>query len=68
VIVVNGQPAPEARAGDTLTALLARMSLDPAARGVAIAVDGEVVPRSGWREHVLDDGARVEILTATQGG
>jgi sulfur carrier protein len=68
VIVVNGAPEPQARPGDTLTALLVSMSLDPAARGVAIAVDGEVVPRSGWGQHVLDDGARVEILTATQGG
>ncbi len=38
------------------------------ATGVAVAVDGEIVPRAGWSRHRLDDGARVEVLTAVQGG
>ena len=37
-------------------------------RGVAVAVDAEVVPRSEWARRRLDDGARVEVLTAMQGG
>lgn len=36
--------------------------------GVAVAVDGAVVPRRQWPEHGLTDGARVEVLTAVQGG
>ena len=36
--------------------------------GVAVAVDGEVVPRARWAATVLADGARVEVLTAVQGG
>jgi sulfur carrier protein len=36
--------------------------------GVAVAVDGEVVPRTGWSAYVLEDGAVIEILTAVQGG
>ena len=36
--------------------------------GVAVAVDGEVVPKVRWAEAVLADGARVEVLTAVQGG
>jgi sulfur carrier protein len=36
--------------------------------GVAVAVDGEVVPRTAWPEHALRAGAKVEILTAVQGG
>jgi sulfur carrier protein len=36
--------------------------------GCAVAVNGEVIPRSGWEEHVLRDGDRVEVLTAVQGG
>ncbi|OLT17457.1 thiamine biosynthesis protein ThiS [Pseudonocardia sp. CNS-139] len=36
--------------------------------GVAVAVDGEVVPRAGWPDAVLAEGARVEVLTAVQGG
>lgn len=37
-------------------------------RGVAVAVDGEVIPRASWREHRITEGARVEVLTAVQGG
>jgi sulfur carrier protein len=36
--------------------------------GVAVAVDGEVVPRGEWPAVVLGEGARVEVLTAVQGG
>lgn len=36
--------------------------------GVAVAVDGEVVPRADWTLWRLVDGASVEILTAVQGG
>ena len=37
-------------------------------RGVAVAIDGEVVPRSTWADAVIEAGARVEILVAVQGG
>ena len=37
-------------------------------RGVAIAVDEEVVPRSAWAATQVDAGDRVEILRAAQGG
>ena len=37
-------------------------------RGLAVAVNGEVVPRGGWSASVLRDGDRVEVLTAAQGG
>jgi sulfur carrier protein len=42
------------------------VSLD--ARGIAVAVDREVVRRGAWSETPLSGGARVEILTAIQGG
>jgi sulfur carrier protein len=35
---------------------------------VAVAVDGEVVPRSEWGERTLADGSRVEVVDAIQGG
>jgi sulfur carrier protein len=38
------------------------------APGVAVAVDREVVRRGAWAETALTAGARVEILTAIQGG
>ena len=37
-------------------------------RGVAVAVNAEVVPRSAWAETTLEDGQRVELLAAMQGG
>jgi sulfur carrier protein len=37
-------------------------------RGVAVAVNGEVVPRSAWANRYLEDGDAVEVLTAVQGG
>jgi sulfur carrier protein len=37
-------------------------------RGVAVALDGEVVPRSQWDSTPLRDGATVEVLAAIQGG
>ena len=43
-------------------------TLTSARRGVAVAVNGEVVPRSTWATVPLADGDSVEVLTATQGG
>ena len=43
-------------------------SLTPQVRGVAVAVNGEVVPRPDWNRIALRDGDRVEVLTAAQGG
>jgi sulfur carrier protein len=54
--------------GTTLTQLLGGLDVPPGARGVAVAVDAEVVPRGEWPEHVLGDGAQVEVVTAIQGG
>ena len=52
--------------GDDVAALVA--TLTDARRGVAVAVNGEVVPRSAWAGTGLTDGDRVEVLTAAQGG
>ncbi|WP_018217033.1 sulfur carrier protein ThiS [Salinispora vitiensis] len=37
-------------------------------RGLAVAVNGEVVPRGGWPATLLCEGDRVEVLSAAQGG
>lgn len=66
-IVLNGQTC-ELGAGETLLGALAALDLAPDARGVAVAVDGEVVPRARWATFALGEGARVEVLTAMQGG
>jgi len=38
------------------------------ARGVAAAVNGDVVPRGAWSATPLRDGDQVEVVTAVQGG
>jgi sulfur carrier protein len=67
VIRLNGQES-ELQPGETVAAVLRRLELSPEARGIAVAVDGEVVPRAGWETYVLSDEARIEVLTAIQGG
>ena len=63
-IRVNGQF--EALA-TTVSALLAAKNLE-AARGVAVAVNNSVVPRSAWPTTLLSDGDVVEIVRAVGGG
>jgi sulfur carrier protein len=67
VIVLNGERS-ELAAGETVLVALERLGVDRRARGLAVAVDGEVVPRAAWERFALRDGARVEVLTAMQGG
>jgi sulfur carrier protein len=67
MIVVNGEPR-TAAGTETVGELLGALGLGPEARGVAVAVDGEVVPRSQWQRRPLEDGARVEVVGAIQGG
>ena len=67
MILLNGKRS-ELRAGATVVAALASLDLAPDAPGVAVAVDGEVVPRSNWGSRALGEDARVEVLTAMQGG
>ena len=64
MILLNGRPAEGD--GATVADLLARLELPD--RGVAVAVDAEVVPRGDWGTFVVPDGANVEIVTAVQGG
>ena len=42
--------------------------VDGRRRGVAVAVDGEVVPRGEWESTELSEGMKVEVLQAVQGG
>jgi sulfur carrier protein len=67
VIYVNGEPTSVADDA-TVADLLRGLDVDPGRRGIAVAVEGEVVPRSTWDEAVLGRGARVEIVNAVQGG
>ncbi|CRK61240.1 Sulfur carrier protein ThiS @ Opine oxidase subunit C [Alloactinosynnema sp. L-07] len=64
-IEVNGEPR-EVADGTTVADVLAALGLP--ANGIAVAVDGEVVPRADHARTTVTDGAAVEILTAVQGG
>ena len=66
-VIVNGQPA-EVDRGQTVAGLLARLGHPPGGPGIAVALNGEVVPRSAWPTTALDDNDRLEVLGASQGG
>jgi sulfur carrier protein len=54
--------------GASLADALAASGADPGERGLAAALDGEVVPRARWGETRLRDGQRLEVVQAVQGG
>ena len=64
-VVVNGEPR-ELQDGATVADVV--RTLTDVERGVAVALDGEVVPRSEWETTTLADGRHVEVLRAVQGG
>jgi sulfur carrier protein len=66
MIVINGEP--RERDGATIVELLADLGVEDRARGVAVAVNGEIVPRAHWPHHHVAAGDRVEALSAMQGG
>lgn len=62
---VNGE-ARDVPAGTTVAGLVALVGAHP--EGVAVAVNGEVVPRATHARHALRDGDRVEVIRAVGGG
>jgi sulfur carrier protein len=66
VITINGE---RRELGDDATIEAAvRVAGAPEGRGVAVALDGEVVPRGEWATTEVQDGQQVEVLRAVQGG
>jgi thiazole synthase len=66
-IDLNGEPL-ELDDGATLDLAVRESGVGGETRGVAVAVDGEVVPRAEWGSTALVEGQRVEVLAAIQGG
>jgi len=66
-VIVNGQPA-EVDPGQTVAGILAGLGHPPEGPGIAVALNGEVVPRSAWPTTPLDDNDHLEVLGASQGG
>lgn len=65
-IRINGETEPFAAV--TLEQLLEEKAVDTGHRGIAVALNGAVVPRAGWRDTALKPGDSVEIVRARQGG
>lgn len=65
-ITVNDKP--RVTSAQTVEALVLETLGEVPEAGVAVALGGDVVPRSAWGEQQLADGAVIDILTAVQGG
>ena len=66
-VTLNGEPRELGQDASVVDAVAAS-GAEPEGRGLAVAVDGEVVPRGEWGAFELRDGHRVEVLKAVQGG
>jgi sulfur carrier protein len=75
LVRINGE-ARELAVGATVASVVESMSAAPAGRaapapagrGVAVALDGQVVPRGEWDATELSEGMRLELVVAVQGG
>jgi sulfur carrier protein len=65
-LTVNG--VDEEVAATTVAQLLAARGIDPAARFLAVALNGSVVRRTSWDETALNSGDAIEIVRPLQGG
>jgi len=66
-VTVNGteRDLPE---GVTVAGVVESLAGAAQGRGVAVALEGEVVPRAQWPTTEVRDGASIEIVVAVQGG
>lgn len=64
-VQVNGRDVDVAEDATVADAVRA---VDAPRTGVAVALDGAVVPRGAWASTALREGAALEVLTAVQGG
>jgi len=67
IVHVNGQPF-EIEPGTTVARVVEELRPGGGRRGIAVAIDAEVVPRGQWDDRVLDAEARLEVVNAIQGG
>jgi sulfur carrier protein len=64
-ITVNGKPR-QLGASTSLAELVRAVS--DRDKGIAVALNNEVVPRGSWGETAISDGDRIDVVTAVQGG
>lgn len=67
-LIVNGKDT-EAETGIGLAKLLEHFLTSTSSRqSIAVAVNDAVVPRNSWGKRRLEEGDRIEIIRAVQGG
>ena len=66
-ITLNGERR-EVAQGATVLDVLRTAGLDPARPGIAVALDGTVIPRDAWGGTAVPPGSDMEIIHAVQGG
>ena len=66
ILIVNGSSM-KLEDGSSIAQVIAALDI-PTTNGVAVAVDGTVIPRSEWDTLALRSGMRLEVLRAVQGG
>ena len=67
IVTINGERR-ELPSSATVASVVELLDVAPAARGVAVALNGEVVTRAQWPQTEVQDGARIEIVAAIGGG
>lgn len=65
-ITVNGKPTPWS--GQSVRTLLAEAGIAPERGGVAVALNGTVVPRADWDSTALRPEDKIEIVHIVRGG
>jgi sulfur carrier protein len=66
-VLLNGEPR-RLPLDATVETAVREAGVEREGRGVAVAVDGEVVPRGRWSDTELREGQQIEVLHAVQGG
>ncbi len=66
-LIINGEKrdVPDV---EMLNTLMTRLNVAPEAKGVAVAINGTVVPRGEWPSTRLNTGDEIEVIHAVQGG
>ena len=66
-ITLNGEDR-TVDSGISIRDLLIDLSHDPDRKGIAVAVNAEIVTRAEWNSTRLGSGDRVDVIAAVQGG
>jgi sulfur carrier protein len=66
IISVNNKPL-ELSSTENINSVLRRLQFNQA-KGIAVAINNKVVPKSSWEDHLVKENDNITIIRATQGG